>query len=300
MFSKNLGHLRLIIFFTTIIGLLSLISPNTDLNIFNLNLLQFILLYVWLIQIIGFIFGFIYQTERYYDFIGSLTYSSSTLIVYYLLPVKTKIDTILLILVLIWSFRLGLFLFRRILEDGNDSRFTKPKQSFLHFLQFWTGQAMWVSFTCIAVYVALISEEENSFTAVSIIGLIIWVIGFSIEVISDSQKRQFRREKHNKGRFITTGLWSRSRHPNYFGEITLWVGVAVISITSLKGIGYVALISPFFVYALLSKGSGIPLLERSADKKWGSESGYQEYKNETPVLFPKLSKNIKNTDSNSD
>ena len=150
MSSKNFGHLRLIIFFTAIIYLLSFITPDTDLEILNINILQFVLFYVWLVQIIGFIFGFIYQTERYYDFIGSLTYSSSTLIIYFSLPAKSLTDSILLILVLTWSLRLGLFLFRRILEDGHDTRFDKPKQSFFHFLQYWTGQAMWVSFTCIA------------------------------------------------------------------------------------------------------------------------------------------------------
>ena len=299
MTSKNIGHLRLIIIFTVIIGFLSLITPDTNLKILDINILQFVLLYIWLVQVVAFIFAFIYQTEKYYDFIGSLTYSTSTLIVYYSLPVKTHTDTVLLALVLIWSMRLGLFLFRRILEDGKDNRFTKPKQSFLHFLQYWTGQAMWVSFTCIAVYVAMISEEENTLTTVSIFGLIIWIFGFTLEVISDAQKRTFRKDINNKGKFISNGLWSRSRHPNYFGEITLWVGVAVISVTSLNGIGYVALISPLFVYALLSKGSGIPLLERSADKKWGSDPEYQAYKKNTPVLFPKLSNNIENTNGNS-
>ena len=293
MSSKNLGHLRLIIFFTAIIFLLSLIVPDTKLEIFDINILQFILIYVWLVQIVGFIFAFIYQTERYYDFIGSLTYSSSALIVYFSLPTKTQTDNVLLIVVLIWSLRLGLFLFRRILEDGHDTRFDKPKQSFFHFLQYWTGQAMWVSFTCIAVYVAMISNEPNTLSPISLIGVFIWIAGFIIEVIADGQKRNFRKDLNNKGRYISTGLWSRSRHPNYFGEITLWTGVSLIALTSLNGIGYVALISPFFVYALLSKGSGIPLLERSADKRWGDELDYKEYKKNTPVLFPKLFNNIK-------
>lgn len=300
MTSKNIGHIRLIFFFTTIILLLSLIAPNTDIKILNLNILQFVLLYVWLVQVVSFIFAFIYQTEKYYDFIGSLTYSSSTLIVYFSLPVKSQTDNILLILVLIWSVRLGLFLFRRILEDGNDTRFDKAKKSFFHFLQYWTGQAMWVSFTCISVYVAMISDETNTLSIISLIGLIIWIAGFAIEVVADSQKRNFRKDLTNKGRYISSGLWSRSRHPNYFGEITLWTGVAVIAFSSLSGLGYIALISPLFVYTLLSKGSGIPLLERSAEKRWGEEADYKEYKKNTPVLFPKLFNNIKDPNSNSE
>ena len=299
MTSKNIGHLRLIIFFTLIITLLSFITPDTELKILDMNILQFVLLYVWLVQVVAFIFAFIYQTERYYDFIGSLTYSSSTIVVYASLPIKTQTDNVLLILVLTWSLRLGLFLFRRILEDGHDTRFDKPKQSFFHFLQYWTGQAMWVSFTCIAVYVAMISEEESTLSLISLIGLIIWIFGFTFEVVADSQKRKFRKSPSNKGRYISLRLWSRSRHPNYFGEVTLWIGVAVIAFNSLSGLGYVALISPIFVYALLSKGSGIPLLERSADKRWGEEIEYQEYKKNTPVLFPKLFNNVEKSDSNS-
>ena len=111
-----------------------------------------------------------------------------------------------------------------------------------------------------------------------------WIVGFSLEVISDIQKRKFK--KNYKNGFITTGLWSYSRHPNYLGEIILWTGICLIAMPSLEGLQYATLISPFFVYLLLTKGTGINLLEEYAEKKWGNQQEYQDYKNKTPILFP--------------
>ena len=91
----------------------------------------------------------------------------------------------------------------------------------------------------------------------------------------------------NKGTFISTGLWAWSRHPNYFGEITLWLGIAVIAFPALSGWQYVTLISPVFVYVLLAHISGVPLLERRGQKKWGHEEAYQEYVRRTPSLLLK-------------
>ena len=100
------------------------------------------------------------------------------------------------------------------------------------------------------------------------------------------QKTAFN--KKNKGKFISSGLWSLSRHPNYFGEFALWTGLAIISISFLSGVMYVVLISPIFIYLLLNKVSGVNLLEDIAEERWGSEKEYQDYKKNTPVFFPKL------------
>ena len=102
------------------------------------------------------------------------------------------------------------------------------------------------------------------------------------------QKSHFSADPANKGKFIRTGLWSRSRHPNYFGEITLWVGVAIIALPVLQGWQWIALISPVFVALLITRVSGVPLLEAKADKKWGGQADYEEYKKQTPVLIPKF------------
>ena len=191
-------------------------------------------------------------------------------------------------LVVVWAVRLGTFLFGRIRKAGKDDRFDELKPSFIRFLNVWTIQALWVTFTFAAALVAITTTVRKGLDAFAVIGLLIWIFGFAFEVIANSQKSRFAADPANKGKFIQTGLWSKSRHPNYFGEIMLWIGVAVIALPVLVGLQWVALISPLFVTLLLTRVSGVPLLEAKADKKWGGQPDYEEYKKKTPVLLPKL------------
>ncbi|MEL7399718.1 MAG: DUF1295 domain-containing protein [Pseudomonadota bacterium] len=246
-------------------------------------------LLAFVIQWVVFIPAFIWQTERYFDLTGSLTYLS-VIGFSLVLTGKTDIRTLLLAtMVAIWAVRLGSFLFARISQDGSDSRFDAIKPNFWRFLSTWTLQGLWVSFTCAAALVAIASGSEKPMGIVGIVGVAIWVLGFVIEVVADRQKSQFRADPANKGKFIDVGLWARSRHPNYFGEITLWLGVAVLAAPVLSGWQYVGLISPVFVALLLIRVSGIPMLEKSADKRWGGDERYEAYKARTPVLIPSLS-----------
>jgi len=132
------------------------------------------------------------------------------------------------------------------------------------------------------------TSKRVGFDIFAIIGLIIWIFGFSMEALADMQKNRFNANPANKGKFIQTGLWSRSRHPNYFGEIVIWIGVAVIALPVLQGWQWVALISPLFVTLLLTRVSGVPLLEKKSDAKWGGQPDYEAYKQCTPVLIPRL------------
>ena len=191
---------------------------------------------------------------------------------------------------MVWALRLGIYLFRRVRNDGKDVRFEKAKRHFFWFLQYWMGQALWVSLTACAAIIAILSPEEDTLPVLAMVGMALWLSGFAIESISDYQKRVFRKENNPNEAFIHTGLWARSRHPNYFGEITLWTGIAVIALNTLTGIEYVTLISPVFVYILLTRMSGVNLLERIADERYGHLEEYQRYKKNTPVLVPKLSK----------
>ncbi len=124
--------------------------------------------------------------------------------------------------------------------------------------------------------------------AFAVVGFLLWAAGFAVEVVADSQKSSFRADPAHRGHFIPTGLWARSRHPNYFGEIVLWVGVAVIALPVLEGWQWVGLISPVFVALLILRVSGVPLLEAKADAKWGGQPDYEAYKRATPVLVPRL------------
>ena len=273
------------------IYLYSFTANNIETEILGFNSFKFLISMAVLIQFAIFLPSFLFQTEKFYDLTGSLTYISVTSIAYFSLENPSTIDTILYLYVIVWAGRLGIFLFRRINKDGKDERFDKAKKKFFWFLQYWMGQAAWVVFTAGASILAILSPVEAELEVLAFIGIFLWWSGFLIEVISDYQKRKFRETSDPKTEFISTGLWARSRHPNYFGEITLWVGMAVISLSSLSGIEYVtAVVSPLFVYLLLRKAEGVPMLERIADERYGELSDYQEYKANTPVLMMKIFK----------
>lgn len=241
----------------------------------------------FLINWLAFIPAYLLQTEKFFDLTGSISYISVTIIAVVLSPVIDGRSILLLTLVLIWAARLGTFLFRRIQKAGKDARFDDLKTSFIRFLSTWTLQGLWVTFTLAAALAAITSDIRKELGLFALIGTLIWVFGFTFEVIADSQKSRFRADPENEGKFINTGLWSRSRHPNYFGEIVLWIGVALIALPILRGWQWITLISPVFVTLLLTRISGIPMLEKRADEKWGGQDDYEAYKEQTPVLIPR-------------
>ncbi|MDJ0320938.1 DUF1295 domain-containing protein [Pseudarthrobacter sp. PS3-L1] len=243
---------------------------------------------VFVVQWLVFIPSFRAQTEKFYDLTGSLTYITITLLLVVLTPGVDARALLLAALVLIWAGRLGTFLFKRVSKAGKDDRFDDIKPNFVRFLNVWTVQGLWVTLTAGAAWIAIASSTRVSLDWVAVVGLVVWIIGFGIEAVADSQKRAFAADPQNKGKFISNGLWSKSRHPNYFGEIVLWLGVAIIALPVLEGWQWVALVSPVFVALLLIKISGVPMLEKKADKKWGGQDDYEAYKKSTPVLIPKL------------
>lgn len=244
----------------------------------------------FLIQWLAFIPAYSLQTEKFFDLTGSITYITVTIFVLVLGKGMDARSILLGALVIIWAIRLGTFLFGRIRKAGKDDRFDEIKPSFIRFLNVWTIQALWITFTAAAALVAITSATRKGLDAFAAIGLLVWIVGFVFEVTADSQKSRFNADPANKGKFIQTGLWSLSRHPNYFGEIVLWIGIAVIALPVLHGWQWIAIISPIFVTLLLTRVSGIPLLEKKADKKWGGQTDYEAYKKNTPVLIPRLSK----------
>jgi steroid 5-alpha reductase family enzyme len=243
---------------------------------------------IFLIQWIAFIPAYRFQTEKFFDLTGALTYISIVIIALALANAPDARTVLLATLVVVWAARLGTFLFGRVRKAGKDDRFDEIKPSFIRFLNVWTIQALWITFTMAAALVAITTTVRKGLDLFMVVGFLVWVAGFTIEVLADLQKSRFSADPANKGRFIRTGLWSRSRHPNYFGEILLWTGVAVIALPVLQGWGWLALISPVFVTFLLTRVSGVPLLEKKADAKWGGQADYETYKRDTPVLIPRL------------
>ena len=237
----------------------------------------------WLV----FVHAYLAQTERFFDLTGSITYVS---VIAVSLALTAELDSRSLLLgamVLVWAVRLGSFLFARIRRDGSDGRFDALKPSLPRFLMTWTLQGLWVLLTVACALAAITTARPVPLGGVAALGTLIWTFGFAVEVIADREKSRFRGDPNNRGRFIQNGIWAWSRHPNYFGEITLWLGVAVVAFPVLSGWQYATLISPVFVYLLLTRISGIPLLESRGKKKWGHEPEYQAYRARTPVLFPR-------------
>ena len=234
------------------------------------------------------------KSERYYDLTGGLTYLT---VVGFTLWAGSQSESpsarelIVSLLVVIWALRLSSFLYLRIHRTGKDGRFDRLKTSPIRFLVPWTIQGLWVFLTMIVVII--INSQASSAPELWIwdaIGLLMWLLGFSIEVIADNQKSAFNANSENQGKWIDSGLWSYSRHPNYLGEIMLWTGIACFGISCFSGMERLAWISPIFIYLLLTKISGVPILDRRGLEKWGDQPEYHKYREETPTLLPRLTR----------
>jgi steroid 5-alpha reductase family enzyme len=246
--------------------------------------LQNVILYVFLIQWVLFIPAYIFKTEKFYDLAGSSTYIFA--VSYILYDSSQNLTNLILgTAIIVWAVRLGSFLFFRIKKAGEDKRFKEIKQSPTRFFLAWSLQGMWVSMCSLCALTALSTENGVVLNGYLYLGFGLFLTGFLIEIIADKQKSKFRSNLDNKDKFINTGLWSKSRHPNYLGEIILWLGISIMSISSLSGLQYLTLVSPLFTYLLLVYVSGVRLLEESGNKKWGHLNSYKEYVKNTPVLF---------------
>jgi steroid 5-alpha reductase family enzyme len=267
-------------------GLIALAGSHNGALWMGLPLFALCCCIAFIVQWFLFIPAYVFQTERYFDLAGSVTYISLVLVALYLYGAGDPRALIIGGLVIIWACRLGTFLFRRVSVDGEDRRFRSIKPDFLQYLMTWTIQGLWVSVTLAAGLAAMTASEHEPIGLLGSIGISLWVFGFVVEVVADNQKLKFRREQ--PGEFITGGLWQYSRHPNYFGEIVLWLGIAILAFPVLQGWQYATLISPVFVFFLLTKISGVRMLEFRANKRWGEDPEYQIYRSNTPVLVPRL------------
>ena len=232
-----------------------------------------------------FVPSYAFKTEHYFDLTGSLSYITTVAAAIVLNPSLDLRDLIICAMITVWALRLGSFLFWRIKRDGQDKRFIVMKTKFTWFLMTWTIGGLWVLVTMAAGLAALTSNITAELGLISYLGIALWLFGFIVEVTADNQKTEFRKNPDNRNRFITTGVWSWSQHANYFGEITLWFGLALVALPVLSGWQLATLISPVFVYFLLTKVSGIPLLDRLAKQKWGTDSDYLSYTQATSKLL---------------
>lgn len=242
---------------------------------------------------IAFIPAAIARTEKYYDLMGSFTFLS---IIALACILSTPLDLRAIVaaaLVIVWTLRLGLFLFRRIGASGGvDGRFDTIKTNPPRFLVTWTLQALWAIVTASAAIVIISARDRAALDLFFWAGAAIWACAFAIEVIADKQKAVFRANPANRSRFISTGLWSWSQHPNYFGEILMWAGMAIMAVPLLSGWSYIVFMSPLLIFLLLTRVSGINLLDAAGEAKWGEDPDYRAYRARTSVLVPRPPKRI--------
>ncbi|MHA1199735.1 MAG: DUF1295 domain-containing protein [Candidatus Heimdallarchaeaceae archaeon] len=261
-------------------------------------LFAFCIIIIFAIQWLAFIPAYIFKTEKFFDLTGAVTYVVTIVLAFVygakqgilqIICEKTR-SFVIMVIVVFWAVRLGHYLFMRVLNVGEDKRFDNIKNSFARFLMTWTLQGLWVSLTLAAALAAITIEQPANYDTFDLVALIVggslWLIGFGFEAIGDYQKGRFRADPENKGKFIKTGLWKVSRHPNYFGEIVIWIGMALIVLPTLASWRFITLISPIYVILQLTLISGVNMLEKRADQKWGGQEDYEEYKKKTPALIP--------------
>ncbi|WAQ95096.1 hypothetical protein MAR_007567, partial [Mya arenaria] len=163
-------------------------------------------------------------------------------------------------------------------KEGKDSRFNGVRGNPGRFWVYWTIQGLWIFVTLLPVLVLNNKKEDKPLTYRDYAGWGLWTLGFLFESIADYQKSAFKANPDNAGKFITSGLWSTSRYPNYFGEICMWSGLFLTSssaMTSAKE--YASVLSPLFVTFLLLKVSGVPIQEKQQAKRWGTNPDFIKY-----------------------
>ena len=276
------------IFVSLIVALLIVLAGSSSgVDASGVRLFAICGLIAFAVQWICFIPSWFLHSERFFDLVGSATYLTVAVVSLLAIP---KIDTrsvLLGLMICLWGLRLGTFLFARVQAVGHDARFNLIKHKFAWFLMTWTVQGLWVLITSSAALAAITSSKRSDFGIIGIIGIILWLTGFIIEIVADEQKRKFKLDPSKQNSFITDGIWGWSQHPNYFGEIVLWIGVSLVALPGLSSWQYFTLISPVFVFILLTRISGLPMLNSAARKRWGDDPEFLAYKKSTPVLIPR-------------
>ena len=226
------------------------------------------------------------QTERFYDLAGSSTF---ILLTWQTLRWGGRFHLRQLVqssCVTLWALRLGLHLFKRVLQDGKDSRFDKARGNPGLFWIYWTLQGVWVWMTLLPTMMLNTTAKDEKLTWKDYLGWSLWLIGFILESVADHQKSQFRADPANKGKWISSGLWSVCQYPNYLGEILMWCSLFLPASSVMSGRQYWSVISPMFVAFLLTRVSGIPIQARQGLKRWGHLAEYQKYRRNTATLIP--------------
>ena len=229
---------------------------------------------VIMLNLAGFFYAWLRQSDHLTDAIYSISFIAIVGAMWN--PEWNGLQIACAILVVVWALRLGMYLYMRINHMGKDQRFDSIRPNLGSLMGFWLLQTMSILLIALPVMFAL-SASVPSVNGMTFAGFLISAAGIVIESIADRQKFIFKADPENAGKFMASGIWSRIRHPNYSGEILMWAGVFLLSVTALSGWQWIAIASPVWVFVLLRYISGVPLLEQKAAKKYGSQVSYQEY-----------------------
>lgn len=247
----------------------------------------FSLVFSFAVNTFFFMFAAAFKTDKLTDISYSLSFFLLTLFLLFTSGQPFSYHKLLVsAAILLWSTRLGAYLLYRIIKIGKDARFDDKRGNFINFLKFWVLQAttVWLVMLPFSVYITSPSDEGTLFFTLT--GIVLFSLGLLIESISDAQKFRYRSKLENNTHWVDTGLWKYSRHPNYFGEMLVWWGLFIVVTPSLRGLDWLTVLGPLSITLLLLFVSGIPLLEKSADKKYGNNAEYLAYKESTSILFP--------------
>ncbi|HET7630027.1 MAG TPA: DUF1295 domain-containing protein [Candidatus Saccharimonadales bacterium] len=244
------------------------------------------LLTALIINFLLFLIAYRRQSDKLTDFAYALSFIVVVITAFTVSQHRTAVSVAASLAVLVWALRLGGFLVYRIRKTGKDKRFDDIRRDFTKFLKFWLGQGL-VAWVLLLPLLFASSSPAGNISWLFWLGLIVWLAGWLTELVADAQKFRFKQRADSQGKWIDEGLWHYSRHPNYFGEITIWIGIYLTVFVSLSPLErLVGLISPLAIAISLLFISGIPPLEKYADAKWGKDKDYRAYKRRTSLLIP--------------
>lgn len=229
-----------------------------------------------------FFVAYFLQTDKLTDFSYSLCFLLINGLGFYMSD-KYLIDWVMFILVSIWAFRLGSYLFIRIMAMGRDNRFDEFRERLQSFIKFWIVQAISIFIISLS-FLFFYSHNDGEPSSLFWTGIGVAIFGLVMETIADQQKFSFK--KRNPTNFMQSGLWKKIRHPNYTGEILFWVGIFIASASYLNSWQWTAVLSPVWIIILLLKFSGIPPLEKMWQKKYGESQSFIDYKKSSWRLIP--------------
>ncbi|MBF0253115.1 MAG: DUF1295 domain-containing protein [Candidatus Omnitrophica bacterium] len=250
-----------------------------------INILPALLLIVLLNSIIWFAISIIIKRNDVADISWGLSFMIVTAYCYLTLGGHNARELIVSSLVLIWGTRLALHVLIRNRSKAEDPRYAKWREEwgkffyFRSFLQVYILQGIIMLIIVSPVYINYL-YPGSELSLLDIAGILIWITGFVFEALGDYQLAVFLKDPGNKGKIMNKGLWKYTRHPNYFGEVTMWWGIFIITLSSTKGV--FGIFSPLAITYLLLCVSGIPMLE----KRYKDNKDFQEYKRKTSPFFP--------------